>query len=326
MTINNISNVVGGSLFLVDSGNTPTIAPTAYGCIDSIALGSGAIVNANDSITLGQGFNAGTYSLAGMIGNSTNAYGNLANYSLCIGSLAYNGGDYNVVLGGYLNKADLESSYAVIIGGYNNYSPSDRTICLGGQYLSATNEYAIALGGFETEASNYCAVGLGGYQNSSGGRFALAAGTQANAYGNGQFAYANGFFEAQGDAQISQWQCKVATANATPTNLLFEDSTFFVLNNDTTYHLFILVTARDSSGNSAGWTFNFGIKKASTAASTVFIGSPTKTLNFADTSASSWDANVIADTINGALQIQATGASSTNIRWHAFIKMNEIIY
>jgi hypothetical protein len=54
------------------------------------------------------------------------------------------------------------------------------------------------------------------------------------------------------------------------------------------------------------------------------VGSLTSTTPWEDVSA--WDATVVADDANDALEVKVTGAASTNIRWVASVRTVEVTY
>ncbi len=86
----------------------------------------------------------------------------------------------------------------------------------------------------------------------------------------------------------------------------------------------MVVAASDDNTEGAAYEFKGLIKKDATSASTALIGSVTKTV-IAE-SVSAWDANVSADTSNGALKITVTGAAETMIRWVAYVEMVEVAF
>jgi hypothetical protein len=47
---------------------------------------------------------------------------------------------------------------------------------------------------------------------------------------------------------------------------------------------------------------------------------------FATAGAAAWDIALTADTTNGGLKIEATGAATTNIKWVATINTAEVTY
>jgi hypothetical protein len=81
-----------------------------------------------------------------------------------------------------------------------------------------------------------------------------------------------------------------------------------------------------AAGDTKGWSIEGVIKRATTAASTALVGTPTVTSLYADTGAATWSVAVTADTTNAALKITVTGQASTTIRWVAQIRTTEMTY
>jgi hypothetical protein len=81
-----------------------------------------------------------------------------------------------------------------------------------------------------------------------------------------------------------------------------------------------------AAGDTKGWSIEGVIKRATTAASTALVGTPTVTSLYGDAGASTWSVAVTADTTNAALKITVTGQASTTIRWVAQIRTTEMTY
>jgi hypothetical protein len=56
------------------------------------------------------------------------------------------------------------------------------------------------------------------------------------------------------------------------------------------------------------------------------LGNGIKNKLFASTGAAAWDVTLTADTTNGGLKIEVTGAAATNIRWVATVNTSEVTY
>jgi hypothetical protein len=87
-----------------------------------------------------------------------------------------------------------------------------------------------------------------------------------------------------------------------------------------------IIAGVTAAGDAKGWSIEGVIKRATTAASTALVGTPTVTSLYADTGAAAWSVAVTADTTNAALKITVTGAASTTIRWVAQIRTTEMTY
>lgn len=96
-----------------------------------------------------------------------------------------------------------------------------------------------------------------------------------------------------------------------------------VFSNDSTYSFKILVVARrsDTDGENAGWDLTGVATRNTNSLSTVVLG-VNKTLLYKTTS--SWDCNVVADTVNGGISVTVTGDSSKTIKWVATVNIVEV--
>ncbi len=83
-----------------------------------------------------------------------------------------------------------------------------------------------------------------------------------------------------------------------------------------------VVSGDTATANAGAWFFRGLIKKTTTNGSTLLVGIAEK-VAFKDVAA--WDVTVTADTTNGALRIQVTGASATTINWVATVSTSEVI-
>lgn len=87
----------------------------------------------------------------------------------------------------------------------------------------------------------------------------------------------------------------------------------------------ILLSARQTAGTGLGDTAAYrfeGSIKRDGSNNTAIVGSVTKTVLAEDDSA--WDADVVADDTNEALQIQVTGVASHTIHWLATVYLSEV--
>ena len=150
---------------------------------------------------------------------------------------------------------------------------------------------------------NAVAIGSGSIASAQGS-FAEGDGAVARVWG--QKAFANGSFATPGDAQHGVYVLRNETTDATVTEL-FLDGTggsqplVLPVNSVVTFSIIIAARRTDATGGGAGYKFDGVIRTDSTAASTTFIGNPSKTV-LGETN-QPWDANVVADTSNGSLKI-----------------------
>jgi hypothetical protein len=80
------------------------------------------------------------------------------------------------------------------------------------------------------------------------------------------------------------------------------------------------------AGDTARWTINGAIKRGANAASTTMVGTATVTMTHNDAGAAAWLVAVTADTTNGGIKVEVTGAAATTIRWVCRISTVEMTY
>ncbi len=284
----------GGSPYIKDSGSPPSTAPVVSGSTDGLAIGASAVsTGSTGAIAVGNSYASGASSFAVQIGNNTASFGAQGFRSIAMGSLA-----------------------------------------------RATNTDGIAIGSSVSTSSNTGAAGIGVSVVSSGlaslgvnqntratGSYTFAHGYYSQASQYGQKSHAAGRFANNGDAQSSTFILRQQTANATPASLLLDGTTASskaALADNSTWTFSVLVVGRSSGGASAGYKLEGVIERGSGAATTALVGSVTKTALAEDNAA--WDVSITADTTNGALDIQVTGAAATDIRWVARLDTVEVIY
>ena len=188
-----------------------------------------------------------------------------------------------------------------------------------GSEATAANAFAIA-GGTASGADSFAWGGV------ASGLAACALGFYAYAEipykfsfnSGGWWAGVNGASPLLGLLIVSQ-----LTTNATQTELKTDQSTNSVctLRNNSTYAFKILVSARrtDADGENDAWEFTGLIHRDANAASTTLDA-----LQENHIGSTEWSVSVDADTTNGSLRIQATGAASKTIRWCATIQTTEV--
>jgi hypothetical protein len=151
--------------------------------------------------------------------------------------------------------------------------------------------------------------------------YALGAGALANVANI--HAFANGDFTNAGDCQTIKVMARNITTNATDTPLFIDGSTQrIVMPNNSAWTFTIKVAGRRT--DVAGWamySFQGGITRDATAASTTLQGSSRTTI---DESTTSFNCTVTADTTNGALQITVRGAAGQTIRWAASLEITQV--
>jgi hypothetical protein len=160
---------------------------------------------------------------------------------------------------------------------------------------------------------------------SATGSYANGAGTDSRIFG--MKAFANGNFATAGDAQLGLYVLRNITTNAISTELFLDGtgaSQRIVLPNNSLFTFDILLSARrtDAVGGGAAYRFVGVIKKDTTAGSTTFVGTPSKTI-IGETNLA-WDAILTADTTNASLRISVIGEVAKTIRWVATVQTSEV--
>ncbi len=155
----------------------------------------------------------------------------------------------------------------------------------------------------------------------------LAQGTGATATLYGQKSFANGNFATAGDAQYSMYILRAETTDATVTELFLDGtggSQSLLIPTQSVFSFTITISARQLTEptTGAGYIFNGVIQKDTTAASTAFIGTPSKTIM--SETVSEWDTNISVDTATGYLKITVQGTASNTIRWVATVQTTEV--
>ena len=174
---------------------------------------------------------------------------------------------------------------------------------------SATGTNAIALGsGSAASATNSVGIGAG-----------------SAAVLQGMVARANGSFATAGDAQEVSFVMRNITTNNTVTELFLDGSAIraaLPANSNWNFEIQLAARRTDATGGNAGYRFVGTIIRDASNASTAFIGSPSKTI-LGETNGA-WNADVVADTTNGALRLNVTGETGKTIRWVATVRISQV--
>ena len=222
--------------------------------------------------------------------------------------------------GGQNNTAGLTGT---IGGGFgNNASAQDSTVG-GGQNNTASGPFSTLGGGNANTASGTFSTLGGGNANNASGQYAtVAGGYQTSATHYGETAHASGqFVSPNGEAQASEYVLRNATSNATLTELFLDGvSQRITLVSSQTLSFDILIVAHASNGASAGYQITGLIENV--AGTTTIVGTPQFSVLGEDVPA--WNANVVADNANDALEIQVTGEAGVNIHWVASVRTVEV--
>jgi hypothetical protein len=281
---------------LAKASNTSSVAigeTSSANGIKSSALGVLAVASGTNATALTNSYASGVDSLAAAIANNTATYGATGANSVAIGDLA---------------KAT--NTNAVCISNTSTASGTNSAV-LGGSSGTASGSSSVALGGSSNTASGVNSTAKGYYGNTNGIRLKHATGV----YPNMQGAY---------------YVLAYATTNATPIALNTDVGTpsatnQIILPNSSAYSFSGTIVARQKASDgtaSAAWEIKGLIRREANAASTVLVNSALTVLD----NTPAWGLALTADTTNGGLKIEVTGAAATNIRWVATINTSEVTY
>lgn len=261
-------------------------------------------------------------------------------------------GDYSTIIGGYNCIANSAGSIA---GGYNAVASNSYSISLGltntagglystaiGSGNTASQQNSVAFGGNNTASGAYSfVVGVNGVasgifstsignENTASGGSSFAHGTHSNAFSiYGRKCYSSGREAANGDAQYSKFVLRERTTGNTATTLTTDSDTAgstnqIILSNNSAYRFKgTIIGKKSGTTDVAAWDIDGLIVRGANAASTTLTVSNVTLVQ----NTPAWGTPTLtADTGNGGLKVQVTGAATTNIQWTAAIETTEVLY
>lgn len=246
-------------------------------------------------------------------------------------TIAENGAS-STIAGGSGNHVLGQSSSAAIGGGGNNEIQSSAVYgTIGGGYFNRVytgSGYATVGGGignYVSTNSDYATIGGGSYNNiqTNANYATIPGGRYGRAFHYGQLAYAGGRFSTSGDAQTSIHVLRHSTSTTNLTELFLDGSGAserMTIPSGATWTFEILVAARNSAGNSAGWQIRGVIENVSSTVN--FVGTPLVTSWGSDTG--TWSVVVEADNTYDALTIKAQAMTLNPVRWVATVRTAEV--
>lgn len=277
---------------------------TSRGAATQVASGA-------SSFTAG-GSNTASNSFAVALGSSNSATGV---QSFAAGNNNTAGGAQGVALGNG-NSAGGGQSFTV---GNNNSASATYSFAIGnGTTASGLTSFS---SGAQSTASTEGSVVLGGSYGTSralvGNRvFPALIGTTAGAR---QFTLVTLGLSTT-DATVSYMTSDgTSSINSTTTNIVLPNNSAFYFKGE-------IVAGVTAAGNTKGWSIEGVVKRGASAATVVFVGTPTVTSSFADAGASGWTITVAVNTTIGGINIVATGQAATAIRWVGTIQVVEMSY
>jgi hypothetical protein len=248
---------------------------------------------------------------------------------------------FAVGLGGIGSIASGNSSVAIgswtTATGNNSFASGSRvdatalhSVCIGGYQYGATTasgESSFASMGATASGDYSLAIGPG---NIASGRHSVATGATSHTFGiTGRQAHSAGVEATQGDSQASKFILRERTTSNTATTLTSDSNAAgtanqVILSNQSAYRFKGTIVGKQSgSVNASVWDVDgFIVRGANAAATTLNVSNVTLVQN-----TPAWGTPTLAaDTTNGGLRVQVTGAAATNIQWTAVIDTTEVIY
>jgi len=275
---------------------------------------SAPVATGDNAVAIGISYASGLQATAIGIGDNTSAYGASDTRTSALGFRAKASNAVTTAIGP-LTVASGSSAMAVGYGATASGSSSSAF----GSYGTASANRALVI-------SNASAAN----GTEATGQFSVAVGNNAKSALYGKFAFANGRFSANGDAQIGIFVLRSDTTDATPealtsrNNAAAADNQIILPNNSAyAFHGTIVARQQASAGTAcAAWKIEGLIRREGSAGTTVLVNSATTVLD----NTPAWGMALSADTTNGGLKIEVTGAAATNIRWVATINTSEVTY
>ena len=314
---------------------------------NSAAFGPSAQATGTQAVAIGDSYASGADSFAAAIANNTSSYGATGANSVAIGYQARATNSNSVAIG---NLSSSSNQYSVVVGGRNNYSLGDYGTVLGGRNCSVNKQYATVVGGYDNDVTGDYSTITGGAFNEVAAQYATITGGRENEItGSGIYAVASGYgavtniqgarvhsagqFALLAAAQTGTYVLRRATTDATATVLTTSNSTAgttnqVILPNNSAYSFSGTIIARESATNGsdyASWEIKGALLRDANAASTV-LGNGIVNHLYATSGASAWAVALTADTTNGGLKVEVTGAAATNIQWVATVHTSEVTY
>ena len=295
---------IGSSTFSPQSVVVGLSASTKAYTNSQTALGYNAKTNAEGAVALQESYAGGADSFAAGITTNSSSYGASGSNSIAMGYQSKSTGQKSVSLGAQsqaTGNSAVALNYAAIASGYGSVST--------GQNSNASASYSTVIGGRYGEANEKSKVTFGG-------------GNWLNDGGTVNLAHQTGLFNLAGfttDGTAKTLTTYDSTASSDNQVILPNNSAF-------TFTGTIIAREKASEGSDyASWEIKGALLRDANAGSTV-LGNGIVNSLYHTSGASAWAVALSADTTNGGLKVQVTGAASTNIRWAATVNTSEVIY
>ena len=236
------------------------------------------------------------------------------NYSTCSGMYGTASGSYSTHFGMYGTASGNYSTHF----GLEGTASGDYSACFG-QSGTASGNYSTHFGLEGTASGDYSACF--GRDGTASGGYSTHFGLEGTANRRSQVVISPGKFSANGDAQFSIFNMRVATTDDTQTTMVLPEH-FFILD-ESTHAITIDIVCRQDTGASHAY-FKRQVLIERTGGTTAIVGA-VQTIG-TDINASAYGLAITADDTNDRLEIKVTGAAATNLRWHANLQISELSY
>ena len=304
-----------------ENPSSPT-TPIATGT-NGVTIGSASSSSGNSSVVIGVS-SSGTGNDSAVVGNYASA---TAYAAAAFGVQAVAAGAYSVALG--KARAGGSSSLAAAIdNNASSYGATGANSVAIGDRAKATAGWSAAIG-YVCVASQVSAVAIGN-QNTASQTYTVALGRQSVADKVGKFAFTGHSLSSLGQSQAGMMVLMADTTDATPEALTSNNTAAsatnqIILPNNSAFAFSGTIVARQpaSAGTAcAAWKIEGLIRRENGVGTTVLVNSATTVLD----NTPAWGMALSADTTNGGLKVEVTGAAATNIRWVATINTSEVTY
>jgi hypothetical protein len=297
----------------------------------AVGIGFNSDALATSSLAIGHNAQTITGSYATALTNSRASGTDSFAAAIASNSSSYGATGANSIAMGYQSKTT--GQYAFAIGYNNNVSGYSGFACGEGNTVSGAR--GVALGQANTSGSTVSSrpnVAIGSSCSATGG-VAFAFGERADTRGiYGKYAFSSGYGAGTGTTQTGTLVLNTGTTDATPSVLCSGQTTAtpsatnqIILPNNSAYAFHGTIVAREQASagtDCAAWKIEGLIRREGSAGTTVLVNSATTVLD----NTPSWGMALSADTTNGGLKIEVTGAAATNIRWVATVHTSEVTY
>lgn len=248
--------------------------------------------------------------------------------SVAIGKEAVSAGTGATALGSA--RAAGEDSFAAAIANNSaSYGATNaNSISIGG-YNKSSGISSTCIGGYNSISSGNSSF-VTGYQSQASGDFSVATGYKATSVIYGKVSHSSGPFGISSGHQTGTFVLRSDTTDDTPEAMTTSNTSAgttnqVILPNNSAYTFTGTVVARQQASEGtdcAGFKVEGLIRREGSASTTVLLASNADEID----NVAGWFLSLSADTTNGGLKVEVTGASATNIRWVATINTSEVTY